>query len=477
MSRLSFKKLKKPPSDFFNYLIKSLMALGIWFLLFSLVYVNMQLKAFLGIDAFYYLMGNGLLLAILIIAGGMYLFFFDYLSFSKNKFLFLIGLSCLLAALLFEICITVPLNVYLFPMAGIGMLLVLLLNLRASFISILILGLAFGLMTQNRLNIFLIMFLGGTLGIALGRNARRRSQLLNAGVLVGGLNFLIVICLGFYEGIDLISSLKNAAWGFGSGILSSFLVTGILPIFEMLFGLTTNITLLELSDLNNPVLKGLILKAPGTYHHSLIVGNLAEAACDSISARALLARVGAYYHDIGKIEKASYFSENETEMTSRHEELTPSMSALIIVNHVKDGIELAKRHKLPMSIINFIEQHHGTGLIYFFYQRALEKVKDESLLKDEDFRYRGPKPQTKEVAVVLLADAVEASSRTLSDPTPTRIKALTQRIINNKFIDGQLDECDLSLKDLHKIAKSFTTILTGIFHSRVEYPMVSSSST
>jgi putative nucleotidyltransferase with HDIG domain len=250
---------------------------------------------------------------------------------------------------------------------------------------------------------------------------------------------------------------------------------GLLHLFEMLFGITTNITLLELSDLNNPILKDLILKAPGTYHHSLIVGNLAEAACDAISANSLLARVGAYYHDIGKIEKAEYFSENEIEAKSRHEALTPTMSALIIINHVKDGIEVARKHNLPASILDFITQHHGTGLIYFFYQRALEKNGDESFLKEEDFRYPGPKPQTKEAAVVLLADAVEASSRTLSDPTPARIQALTQRIINNKFIDGQLDECDLSLKDLNKIAMSFARILTGIFHSRVEYPAVSSS--
>ncbi|MCM8781804.1 MAG: HD domain-containing protein, partial [Candidatus Omnitrophica bacterium] len=160
----------------------------------------------------------------------------------------------------------------------------------------------------------------------------------------------------------------------------------------------------------------------------------------------------------------------------RHDELMPSMSALIITKHVKDGVELAKKHKLPTSIINFISQHHGTSLIYFFYQRALEKVKDESLLKEEDFRYHGPKPQTKEAAVVLLADSVEASSRTLSNPTPARLQMMTQRIINNKFIDGQLDECDLSLNELNKIAAAFTRILTGIFHSRVEYPAVSSSS-
>jgi len=320
------------------------------------------------------------------------------------------------------------------------------------------------------------MFLGGSLGILLNTNTRKRNQLLNAGILIGILNFFVITLLGLYEGQHIQAVLKDALWGFGGGVFSSFFVMGLLHIFEIGFNITTNITLLELSDLNNPLLKELILKAPGTYHHSLIVGNLAEAACDSIFANSLLARVGAYYHDIGKIEKPEYFSENEHDAKSRHTQLAPTMSALVIIKHVRDGLELAKKHKLPASLMNFIQQHHGTGLIYFFYQRALEKVKDESYLKEEDFRYPGPKPQTKEAAVILLADSVEASSRSLSDPTPAKIEALTQKIINNKFIDGQLDECELSLKDLNKISVSFTRILTGMFHSRIEYPEVPNSS-
>ncbi|MBN1353060.1 MAG: HDIG domain-containing protein, partial [Candidatus Omnitrophica bacterium] len=222
--------------------------------------------------------------------------------------------------------------------------------------------------------------------------------------------------------------------------------------------------------LSNPLLKELTIKAPGTYHHSIQVGNLAEEACDAIGANSLLARVGSYYHDIGKKEKAGYFVENEGTSASKHDKLTPSMSALIITNHTKDGIEIAKKYKLNRAITDFINQHHGTSLIYYFYQRALEKVKSDSELKEEEFRYPGPKPQTKETAIVLLADSVEASSRMLSDPTPARIKSLVQKIINNKFIDGQLDECDLTLKDLHNISESFVRVLTGVFHSRLEYP-------
>jgi putative nucleotidyltransferase with HDIG domain len=307
-------------------------------------------------------------------------------------------------------------------------------------------------------------------GVYFVKGVRRRSQVLAAG-LIAGVAELIGICgMGLLNLLEPGVFLRDGAWGVASGILSSAVVMLVLPVFESLFELTTNVTLLELSDLNHPLLRSMVLKAPGTYHHSLIVGNLSEAASDAIGANSLLARVGAYYHDIGKIEKSEYFSENESDKKSHHEGLAPSMSALIITSHVKDGVELAKKHKLNNTIMDFIAQHHGTGLIYYFYQRALEKAADENALEEEGFRYPGPKPQTKEAAIVLLADSVEAASRVLEDPTPARIKSLVQKIINNKFIDSQLDECELTLKDMHKIAESFVRILTGIFHSRVEYP-------
>jgi cyclic-di-AMP phosphodiesterase PgpH len=287
---------------------------------------------------------------------------------------------------------------------------------------------------------------------------------------VGLAQFIAICGLGLLGLLEPDVFLREGMWGLASGILSSAIVMIILPVFEFLFEITTDITLLELSDLNRPLLRRMVLEAPGTYHHSLMVGNLAEAASDAIGANSLLARVGAYYHDIGKIEKSEYFSENETECKSHHEGLTPSMSALIITSHVKDGVEIAKKYKLNRTITDFIAQHHGTGLIYYFYQRALEKVDDDDALKEEGFRYPGPKPQTKEAAIVLLADSVEAASRALDDPTPARIESLVQKIINNKFIDSQLDECELTLKDMHKISKSFVRILTGTFHTRVEYP-------
>ena len=265
--------------------------------------------------------------------------------------------------------------------------------------------------------------------------------------------------------------LFGLALGLLGGVVAGMIVVGFAPIVESIFGYTTDIKLLELANLDQPILKELLMKTPGTYHHSMIVGTLVETGAKAINVNPLLARVSAYYHDIGKIKKPQYFIENQMTGYNRHDKLTPSMSSLILVSHVKDGIELAKEHKLGNKIIDILGQHHGTRLINFFYQKAKEQEKPGGQEADErDFRYLGPKPQTKEAGLVMLADAVEAASRTLDDPTPARIKGLVQKIINDIFIDGQLDECELTLKDLNEIAKSFNIILNAIHHHRIEYP-------
>jgi hypothetical protein len=212
----------------------------------------------------------------------------------------------------------------------------------------------------------------------------------------------------------------------------------------------------------------MILEAPGTYQHSLVVANLAETAAETINANSLLARVGAYYHDIGKIDKPQYFVENQIPYRDMHKKLKPSISKMIIINHVKKGIELAKKYRLNPRIIDFIQQHHGKSLVYFFYRRAqeIEPNTDDK----EEYRYPGPKPQTKEVALVSLADAVEAFSRTVEEPTPSRIEEMVREVVKRKFISGELDESDLTLKDLENITKSFVRILNAIFHTRINYP-------
>jgi len=248
-------------------------------------------------------------------------------------------------------------------------------------------------------------------------------------------------------------------------------ISGFIPVIESLFHYTTDIKLLELANLNSPLLRDLMVRAPGTYHHSVVVGNLVEAAAEAINANPLLARVAAYYHDIGKASKPLYFIENQAGEENRHDKLTPSMSALVLISHIKEGAELAREKRLGQPIIDIIRQHHGTGLIRFFYDRAKTQAEAAGqTVEEKNFRYPGPKPQTREAGIVMLADCVEAASRTLVNPTPDRIQGMVQKIINNIFIDGQLDECELTLKNLHEIARSFNRILTGIFHHRIDYP-------
>jgi len=252
--------------------------------------------------------------------------------------------------------------------------------------------------------------------------------------------------------------------GIGAGIITA----GIAPIVEIAFGYPTDITLLELANLDRPILRRLMIEAPGTYHHSVIVGSLVEAAASEIKANPLLAKVCGYYHDIGKIRKPLYFIENQVDGKNKHDKLAPSMSSLILIAHVKNGVEIAKEHKLPQIIIDNIRQHHGTSLISYFYDKA-KQLKGEDAVKIDNFRYPGPKPQTREAALVMLADVVEAASRTLENPTPARIRGLVQNLINKIFSDGQFDHCELTLKDLDNIAKSFNKILNGIHHHRIEY--------
>lgn len=310
----------------------------------------------------------------------------------------------------------------------------------------------------------MLLLTSGVFSIIFVRRIRKRDEIIRAGFFVGiiqALAFLFIERLQIRNlGIYLALVLN--------GIGSSIIVVGILPVFEYLFKTITNISLLELFD--HPLLHQMRLNAPGTSHHSLIVGNLSEAASEAVGANALLARVGAYFHDIGKLTKPEYFSENQELNTNKHDSLAPSMSKLIIMNHVKEGVELAQRYKLNQSVIDFIMQHHGDSLVYYFYRRALEGSEEDQEIKEEGFRYPGPKPNTKETAIVLLADSVEAAARALKEPNPGSIKEVVHKIINNKFIDGQLDKCDLTLKDLEKISEIFTRILSGIYHSRIDFP-------
>jgi putative nucleotidyltransferase with HDIG domain len=248
---------------------------------------------------------------------------------------------------------------------------------------------------------------------------------------------------------------------------SCLLGMGILPFIERLYEVPSDMTLLELSDLNRPLLRRLMLEAPGTYHHSLVVGGLAEMAAESVGASALLARVGAYYHDIGKITKPEYFTENEGGTKSRHATLAPSMSALVIKSHVAEGLEIARREKLPRRVREVIGQHHGTTMVAFFFAKALDH---DPTTRDTAYRYPGPRPQSQEAAIVMLADAVEGASRSLIEPTPARLRGLVNKIVNMRLGEGELDESGLNLSDVARIREAFVTVLTARFHTRVAYP-------
>ncbi len=325
---------------------------------------------------------------------------------------------------------------------------------------------------EPALGAFLHFAAGSLAGAHFAARACHRLDVLRAGAGAGLAQAVVAASLALAGG----AGGGEAAWWIGAsllgGVASGILALGLIPLAEGAFGYTTEMRLMELASLDHPLLRELMLRAPGTYHHSLVTGSLVKAAAEAIGARALLATVAAYYHDVGKVSKPIYFIENQADGGNLHDKLAPSMSSLVLVSHVKEGVDLARRHRLGADLVEIIQQHHGTSLIQFFYGRACERARaGVEAVREADYRYPGPKPQTREAALVLLADAVEAACRTLPDPRPARIRGVVQNIINRTFADGQLDECDLTLKDLHDIARSFSRILGGIHHQRIDYPL------
>ena len=318
--------------------------------------------------------------------------------------------------------------------------------------------------------------LAGSLTAAVGvARVTQRGALLRAGLRVGVANAVVALALLLLGNhfSPLVGAL-SLGLSMLSGALCGVLVSGVAPLVETVFSYTTAVKLLELANREQSLLRDLELRAPGTYHHSMMVGHLAEKAAEEIGANALLAKVAGYYHDIGKMRRPQFFVENmsATQGENRHEKLSPSMSARIIQAHVKDGVEMAEKHKLALPILQGIAEHHGTSVIRFFYEKAKEMADPEKgdLIAEHDYRYPGPKPQTREAGILMLADSVEAASRTLFDTSPARVQQLVQRIINNYFRDGQLDDCSLTLRDLHSIARSFIETLSAIRHERIDYP-------
>ncbi|MFH2066699.1 MAG: HDIG domain-containing metalloprotein [Pseudomonadota bacterium] len=365
---------------------------------------------------------------------------------------------------------------YGIPMASGAMIICLFMGMEIAVPFAVLMAVGTAIIFNNRFDFFIFFLLSNTTAAYWMQHCRERIVFIKAGLKLGLLNIVFVTAVDIYMAdFSFVQLLWDWFFAFLGGLMAGIITAGVAPIIEGIFGYTTDIKLLELVNLDRPILRRLMIEASGTYHHSIIVGSMVEAAASAIGANPLLARVCGYYHDIGKINKPLYFIENQTNGKNRHDKLAPSMSSLILTSHVKDGVEIAKQHKLGKAIIDTIRQHHGTSLISYFYDRAKQQ-KGEDAVNIDDYRYPGPKPQTREAGLVMLADVIEAASRTLENPTPSRIQGLVQNLINKIFSDGQLDNCELTLRDLNNIAKSFIKILDGIYHHRIEYPEVPVSS-
>jgi len=361
-------------------------------------------------------------------------------------------------------------TIFVMPVATAAMLLAILINPVVAIVSNIILSIMTVLITGNSMTLLIMLLVGGTLGALMAYRTQQRGNILLSGFVVGAANFLVILGIGFINSNEINEVLLYAGYGAIGGGFAAVLTIGTLPFWEWAFGILTHLKLIEMSNPNQPLLKKLLLEAPGTYHHSIIVGNLSEAAADAVGGNALLARVGAFYHDIGKTIRPYFFKENQFGADNPHDQLKPIKSCSIITGHVSDGLKVAKEHKLHKEITEFIKSHHGNTLVAYFYYKEKENNKDISEPKEEDFRYQGPKPRTKETAIVMLADSVEAAVRSIQEPNQMKIENLIQKIIQGKLQDGQLEESNLTLREIQRINKVFTGTLLGIYHERIEYP-------
>lgn len=418
--------------------------------------------------------GLVLLVAVLLIVLGIYLYQHNRRLLENEGMLMLLGLVLVVIAFLAKVLSSIPWseNGYVIPVAFGSILVAILLESRLAIMVTVVLAIFAGVLTGGSFRFFLVALVGGIVGVFSVSRVSQRGDLMRAGVIVGAADLVTIVALAMID--RELGSIEQSYLGMVNGLVSSILAIGSLPYLESLFGITSAIRLLELSNPNHPLLKRMLLEAPGTYHHSIMVGNLAEAAAEAVEADPLLVRVGAYYHDIGKVRRPYFFVENQLGQDNPHDRISPSLSTLIITSHIKDGTEMAREAKLPDVVTDFIRQHHGTDLVKFFYHRALESDRTNTVV-EQDFRYPGPKPQSKESAIVMLADGVEAAVRSLSRPTPGKVEGLVRKLIKDRLTSGELDESALTLGDLDRIAVAFVRVLSGIFHARVEYPDISTS--
>lgn len=360
---------------------------------------------------------------------------------------------------------------FLIPVSTGAMLVAILLDKRLGMLFSFVVSLYIGFLCDGIVMYSAVSFLGSMAGIYGVSRFSQRTDWVKSALTIALMNTWAIISLALVSNSPWPVILWGVTMGCLNGFISPILAYGSLPFLESSFKITTSISLMELGNPSQPLLKELLIKAPGTYNHSILVGNLAESAADTVGADPILVRVGAYYHDIGKLRRPYFFIENQFRESNPHDKLTPSLSALILSAHVKDGIELGKKYKLPQKVMDFIAQHHGTSIMGYFYHKALEETGNLEKVKESDFRYPGPKPQNKETALVMLADSVEAAVRSMH-VTGDKLEFAVKKIIQDKLQDGQLEDSNLTLSDLKNITIAFTQVLNGIYHSRIEYPEI-----
>lgn len=423
----------------------------------------------------------GLVAVIVLVFAGVYVMFGNTIRNEEHEDyrdnLFIFSIVYLLALLLMKIIhIFVGLSqesiAYFFPAAMAAMLVTILMRERYAVGITIVLSVIGSIMFKEELagtvhvTMGIYILVSGISGILLLKQGIARTSILRAGMINAIINLIVVLGL-IWIGGNGINHIMILVAAIASGVISAVFTIGILPFIETGFGIFSSMRMIELSNPNHPLLRKILTEAPGTYHHSVMVANLAEAACEAIGANGLLARVGCYYHDIGKTKRPYYFIENQVNIENPHDHLSPEKSTKIIVSHVTDGAEMVKKYKMPKEIVDIVEQHHGTTQLKFFYHKACEAGGE---VKEENFRYPGPKAQTKEAAIIGIADSVEAAVRSLKSPTQATIEKLVKSIIADRLNDGQLNECDLTFKELNKVSQSLCETLAGIFHNRIEYP-------
>lgn len=412
----------------------------------------------------------GVILLLLILALFIAIYFYFFEKEFTNQCNNMVAVTTILILNLLLTKFLLPIPNFAIPTFMAVILISLLINIRISMILNMIMSIITTLLVGDKsLNFVVYLFLAGSLTAIFANKIHTRKQFLVYGFLSSLISPLFVFSINLVYNVEFETIISDSINSFLGTALSFVIAYGTLPIWEFVFDYATSIRLMELSNPNHPLLKRLLMEAPGTYHHSLIVANLAEIACEAVGGNYLLARVGAYYHDIGKLKRPFYFKENQIVSEDPHNKITPTLSTLIITSHTKDGVEIGKEYKLPRQVLDIIKQHHGTTRVLFFYNKAIIQSQD---INEQKFRYEGPIPQTKEAAIVMLADSVEAAVRALSSPNHQLVENTVRNIINEKLMDGQLNASNITFKELEIITENFIRVLTGVFHKRVNYDLV-----